>query len=258
MSEINNQQELEKMIENAVSKAVKKSVRKSEWIKTALDWLFKIALVVALYFGYQQIKPKNPEVNDIEEYDVTLENNGIFGFTAVDFEDVILGHATRQQLLIVDEQEVSVASTITDTGLFNLSIFTKVLNETIYGVGEYTIDLTKIKKSDIEFDEENYTITIHVPYPTLHSVKFEPDKTKIGDTEKGWLAFGEIKLTPEQTQKFETEAVEKLTERLNDKECFETAARFAKLTAYEVYQPLVNSISPAYKVEIVVDEPSTN
>ena len=41
-------------------------------------------------------------------------------------------------------------------------------------------------------------------------------------------------------------------------ECFEKADRFEKLSAYEVYQPLVSSVSPAYKVEIVVKEKPAN
>ncbi|MBR2067047.1 MAG: DUF4230 domain-containing protein [Solobacterium sp.] len=256
--EENTQQEMQELIEASVQKAVKKSIRQSNMTNTILDWVFKAFLVLLLFFGYQQIRPKNPEVKPVEEQDLTFGNNGIFGFTAADFEDVILGQATRQQLLVVDEQEVSVASTITNTGLFNLSVFTKVMNQTIYGIGQYTIDLTQIKKDDIKLDEENYTLTISVPYPELHKVIFEPDKTKIGDVNKGWLAFGDIKLTPEQTKTYEVEANTRLEERLNEKECYETAVRFAKLTAYELYQPLVSSVSPAYKVEIVVKEAPTN
>ena len=250
--------ENEKNIEEIVQKAVSKAIRKNSLISNGISWLLSLALICGVFYIWQQIKPKPVEVTDVEDHDLTLENNGIFGYTAVDFEDVILGQATRQKLLIVDEQEVSVTSTITSAGLFNWSVFSKAQNETIYGVGEYTIDLSEIKKEDIEFDEENYTVTIHVPYPDLHKVTFDPSKTQIGDTDKGWLAFGDIKLTAEQRKEYEVKANELLGERLNEEECFEKAARFAKLSAYEVYQPLVSSVSPAYKVEIVVKEKPAN
>lgn len=250
----NQNQDMKDMIEESVSKAVNKSMRRGALLGNAFDILFKLAIVAGLVFMYFQLKPKRPDpVEPVDNHDVTLENNGIFGFTVADFEEVILGEATRKQLLIVDEQEVSVPSSITNTGLWNLNVFTKVLNLTVYGRGQYTIDLTKINKNNISLDEDTYTVTIHVPYPELHGVTYLPDKTKFGDTEKGWLAFGDLKLTPEQTQQFEVEAVEKLNTRLNEQDCFATAERFAKLTAYELYQPLVSSISPAYKVEIIVD-----
>ena len=250
--------EKEKSIEEIVEKSVAKAIRKNNISSNLITWLLNIALIAGLVYVYYQIKPKAPEVVDVEEHDLTLENNGIFGYTATDFEDVILGQATRQKLLIVDEQEVTVTSITTNAGLFNWSVFSKAQSETIYGTGEYTIDLTEITKDDIEFDEENYTITIHVPYPELHNVIFDPSKTKISDTEKGLLAFGEIKLTNEQRQEYEVKAIEQLKERLGEDDYYEKAARFAKLSAYEVYQPLVSSVSPAYKVEIIVDDMPKN
>ena len=70
------------------------------------------------------------------------------------------------------------------------------------------------------------------------------------DTEKGWLAFGDIKLTQEQQKAFEEEACKKLEEKLSEEERFKEADRFAKLSAYETYQPIVKAVSPAYKVVI--------
>lgn len=258
MSEEKQEKNIEELVERSVQKAVSKAMTRSNLLKNGISWLLNIALIVGLVFIYNQIKPKNPEVAQLEDHDMTLENNGIFGFTAVDFEEAILGQATRQQLLIVDEQEVSVAETISNAGLFNWKLFNKAQNQTIYGTGEYTIDLTQIDKNDIELDEETFTVTIHVPYPELHNVIFDPEKTKIGDTDKGLLAFGEIKMTPEQTQQYQVEAVNKLTERLNEDDCFDKAVRYTRMSAYDVYQPIVSSVSPAYKVEIVVDDALKN
>ena len=96
--------EIEKDIQETVEKAVKKTMVKNNIINNVFDWILKIALIIGLIFIYQQVKPKNPDVKPVDGYDMTIENNGIFGFTAADFEEVSLGQATRQHLLIVNEQ----------------------------------------------------------------------------------------------------------------------------------------------------------
>ena len=249
-----NEKDLQEMISAAVDQGVKKATRKNRVLKMLAVFLGYALLLGGIWFIYDTIRPKAPEVTPLEDHDVTLENNGIFGFKAVDFEDAVLGASQRQELLIVDEQEVSVPAIITQAGLFNWDITSKSLIETIYGTGEYTIDLSKVTRDSILFDEDLYTVVIHVPYPELHSVVFNPEKTVIGDTKRGWLAFGEIKMTADEIKTFENAAIVKLTARLNEDDCFEKAVRFARLSAYELYQPVVSSISPAYKVTIIVDE----
>ena len=251
MSEDRNLQE---MIENAVKDSIKKENRKNRFLNTLIPLIGYALILGGLWFIYDRIRPKTPEITPVEDHDVTLDNNGILGFTAADFEEAVLGKSQMQQLLIVDEQEVSVTSIITQAGLFNWDITSKTINETIYGTGTYTVDLSQITRDDIIFDKDLYTVIIHVPYPELHAVTFDPEKTQIGDMKKGWLAFGDIKLTPEEQKEFETAAVAKLTARLNEQECFDTAARFARLAAYELYQPVISAVSPAYKVTIVVDD----
>ncbi len=196
----------------------------------------------------------NAEVKQLEDHDLTLENDGIFGFTAVDFEEAILGEATKQKLLIVEEQEVSVNTTITDAGFMNWKIFNKQQVLTIHGIGQYTIDLTEITSADISLDDSTFELTIKIPHAELHNTTFVPEETEIGDTDKGWLAFGDIKLTAEQNKAFESEAVSNLEEKLSEQECFDEADRFAKMSAYETYQPIVSSVSPAYKVVIEFQE----
>ena len=79
---------------------------------------------------------------------------------------------------------------------------------------------------------------------------FDPGKTEVGDSQNGWLAFGDIKLTAEQQQEFEVKAKEELGTKLDEEERYTQADRFAKLSAFEIYQPLVKTVSPAYKVVI--------
>lgn len=186
----------------------------------------------------------------IAEHDLTLEDNGIFGFSVADFEEPILGTSARQGLFIVREQESYVNTRVTDTGLFNWGIFNKEQAVTIYGKGQYTIDLLGITAEDISLNEDTYELTIRIPHASLHQTTFEPSKTEIGDSSNGWLAFGSIKLTQEEQKAFEEEAVSTLETELSRPECLEEADRFAKLSAYEIYQPVVKAVSPAYSVKI--------
>lgn len=251
------EQELRNMIEQSVDESVNRAFKKycrfarlpRFSLRGIVSLIVLVALIVAGVYLHERSKA-NETVAPVEDHDLTLENDGIFGFTAADFEEPILGEATRQRLLIVEEQEVYVNTTITDTGLFNWGIFNKQQVLTIHGTGQYTIDLTEITRQDIHLDEEIYELTIRIPHAELHQVTFDPTKTEIGDAQNGWLAFGSIKLDAEQNKQFEVEANEKLKARLNESERFEEADRFAKLAAYETYQPIVRAISPVYKVVI--------
>lgn len=73
--------------------------------------------------------------------------------------------------------------------LFNLGVFNKEQMLTIHGTGQYTIDLTQVKARDISLDEENYELTICIPHAKLHNVSYDPEKTEIGDLQRGWLGL---------------------------------------------------------------------
>ncbi|MEE3486498.1 MAG: DUF4230 domain-containing protein [Bulleidia sp.] len=239
-------------LEDIVEKASEKGAKNAGW-KSSIITIVLIAVILCLgAYKLDVFKDNNTGVEQVEGHDVTLDNNGIFGFKAVDFQDAVLGKSQQETKLIVEEQEASVPATITNTGFLNLNITTKTQNVTIYGTGEYTIDLSKITADDVTLNEDTYTVTIAVPYPELNNVIFNSDKTVIGDTERGWLAFGDIKMTAEETQQFELEAQQKLTDALSEQACYDEAVRFAKLSAYEVYQPVISAVSPAYKVTITV------
>ena len=95
-------------------------------------------------------------------------------------------------------------------------------------------------------------MTICIPHAKLHNVSYDPEKTEIGDLQRGWLAFGDLKLTAEQQNVFESRGKAGTGSKIERKRRFAEADRFAKLEAYEMYQAIVRTISPAYKVVIGV------
>ena len=91
---------------------------------------------------------------------------------------------------------------------------------------------------------------ILIPHAKLQYVNTNLDLTEFEDTEKGMLAFGDIKLTAEETKLLETTVYNSMEERLSEQELLDEADRFAKLKTWEIFQPLVTAVSPAYKTVI--------
>jgi hypothetical protein len=229
--------------------------RKYNIFKDFVSVVLIIGLVLGGFNWYRQYKRDTAILKSVEGYDLTVNNNGILGYTAVDFADVVVGSSQRQALLIVDEQELSVPSVITQAGLFKLGIFSKNQSVVYNGTAQYTIDLSKITADKIEVDAPNHTITVTVPYPQLHTVIFNPANTVFGDTEKGLLAFGDIKMTLQDSSAIEAEAITKLEEKANDPAILKKAEDYGRYALRDFYEAAIDSITQSYKVKIVFEQP---
>lgn len=246
--------ELAKEISTEVVSQMKKSMPKTS-IFTMIKDLISIALIiVVVIFGvkiYNGLGFNGPkEVAPVEEHDVTLDNKGFLGFTVADFEDVVVGAATKEALLMVTEQEVSVVTTITQTGLFNWNVFTKNQPVTYYGDAEYTVNLKDITGQSISVDNDTNTVTIKVPHVEMHKVAFNPTKTKLGDPDKGLLAFGDIKLDQDQQKEVETGAIEKLTSRAKEADLMNKADEYAIYVLRDFFETAIGSVAKTYRVKI--------
>ena len=188
-----------------------------------------------------------------DDHDVVIEDEGFYGYTAADFENSILGAASEHQELIVMEQPLSIQTTITKAGLGNLPIFSKVKNVTYYGSGIYTVDLSGISGSKIKVDQDAHTVEIRIPHAVLQYIQPDLSMTEFDDTEKGWLAFGDIALTAEEQNELEQSVESAMRERLEEKEIFENADKLALLKTWEIFQPLVTAVSPEFTVEMVFE-----
>ena len=187
----------------------------------------------------------------VEGHDMTIDNDSIFGYTAADFEEAILGDASQLQKLEVYTQKVSDVSVITDTGLLNWGIFTKNQLITYNGTAVYTVDLSALRSTDISFNEEEKMITLKIPHAVQEEINIPEDEIQFGDTTKGLLAFGDIKMTAEQAMKVQAEARKKMEEKLALDNVLQTADRFAKLSVWEIYSPIIKSVAKDYTLEVV-------
>ena len=217
-------------------------------------------MVIALALGMlvpgirSAIKHKEVAGKEDSTHDKMLDDDGIFGYTAADFEKAILTDSEQLKKLEVYKAELSDVTTITDTGVFDLPIFSKYQILKYYGTATYTVDLSELSKKNISVDKKQNMVTLTIPSPKCEEVNIPRDKIEYGEILEGHLAFGEIKVTPEQMNEVELEAKKKMEEKLEEDEVQKTAERFAKLSVWEMYQPIVSKVSKACQLEVKIQE----
>lgn len=250
-------------IEKAVRKGAKAGSRRS----SLFSMLITIAVILAAVYGVshymsqkwtnftEEVKEQFSREESADAHDLVLENDGILGYTAADFADAILEDEESLSKLMVYEAEISDAATVTDTGLLNLQIFSKNQVITYYGTASYTVDLSGLSRDDIELDEENKTVTLRIPHAQLEvPVNIPSDKIEFSDPTRGWLAFGKMNFTPEESAEVQTEAEKRMEEKLEELDSAGKADEFAVMKVWKLYQPLVSAVSPEYELTVEFQE----
>lgn len=188
---------------------------------------------------------------DVEGHDLTLRNFRFFGYKTADFEDAILGDSEELKKLEVYSREVSDVVTLTQAGLGKIKAFSKYQYITYNGKAVYTVDLAKLKKEDITVDHDAKKVTIKVPKPELEPINIPSENIEFGEVERQTIfAFGDIKLTPEEEAKVETEAKKRMEAKLEEEKVIDEATKAAEHSIWEIFQPMVAGVSPSYSLKI--------
>ena len=244
-------QAAEKIVAGALKKNGKNTLRGVKgFFKGLLVGVIAGMIVMSLFAKFTRTTLFG-KVNEGKETLDHVINHTLFGYTAADYSEAVLGEATEHQELVVMEQPLDVTTTITKAGLGNLEIFSKTKTMTYFGKGVYTVNLSGLRVEDITVDNTNKTVTVAIPHAALQYVIPELEKTQFEDTERGLLAFGDIKLTAEETNEVETSVYNSMRERLEHHEMYEEADLFAQMKAWDIFQPLVSEVSPEYKLLVV-------
>ena len=185
----------------------------------------------------------------VEDHDLTIENHGFLGYTAADFAEAVLKDRTQLRKLSV-MYKVSDAATITVEGLAKLKMFSKNQIITYHGTAVYTIDLSTLTSDSILLDDYNKKVTIIIPHAQLEPINIQAEDIEYGDVEKGFLAFGSIKLEPEVMARIQSEAQAKMEQKLLYDNIAAEADRFAKVAVWELYQPIISSVSAEYQLVV--------
>ena len=253
-NEIEERKELLKQVEKAAHKGTVKAKFTSGFLQVGI---ILAAIVLLAVFVMSKIDSVNKKMetlfafdSKVGEHDLVLENNGIFGYTAADFQDAILGDSRQLRKIEVFTQEISEATTITQAGFLNWSAFSKNQIITFTGTAVYTVDLSSLKQTDILYDQDQRIITLYIPHAQQEEINMPESNIKFGDTEKGLLAFGDIKLTAQQHADVMSGARAKIQEKLDQDRVIDQADRFARLTVWELYSPIVKGVARDCSLEV--------
>jgi len=255
-----SKEEMLKEIEEAAKKGAKQGGKASIiWKIIPIVLIVLLAVGAAFYVRYtfrsglNDFKEQLTAGSGAESHDLVLENSGFLGYKAADFYDAILGDTNQLKKLEVYEAKISDATKITNTGLGNLAIFTKTQLVTFNGTAKYTVDLSKISKDNIVVDKTHKTVKLIIPHAVREEINIPSSEMEFGDTEHGWLAFGEISLSPEENAKLESGARERMERKLIELNEQENADKFAKMSVWDIFQPMVSNASADYKLEVAFE-----
>lgn len=245
----------EKAAENAAKSAEKAKKAGQGTVKSIKGFIKGLILglilgAVCMFFIGKALEPKPHTSDETDPMDGEVIEEHLTGYTAIDFQNAILGEAKEHQELIVMEQPIQYSTTLYKEGPWEWEVFRRTKGITYHGTGVYTVDLSKIKNTSIVVDEMGKRIVVTVPHAALQYVNPDYDKIEFEDTEKGFLAFGDIKLTAEQQNELEKTVKEEMTALLQDKDILASADDFAEMKIWDLFQPLVTAVSPEFRVEI--------
>lgn len=253
----NNEKDMD--MKHALKKAERKGRRKGWFarIRTFFVGILCGMLILTLFTSYMHgLKVRDTfralftSETAVEDHDLTLINHRIFGYKTADFAEAILGDEEQLKKIEVYSREVSDVTTLTQAGLFKIKAFSKYQFITFNGKAIYTVDLSGLTADDITLDEETRVVTMKVPAPQLEPINIPSESIQVGEVQKEALAFGDIKLTPEQQNDVETAAKERMIQKLEDEKVIDDATAAAEHSLWEIFQPMVSNLSSKYKLKI--------
>lgn len=201
-------------------------------------WLVRLTVIAAAVVLFFIFKPQ------------ILRFLGLDGTYELQMQNAVLGETRESAQLIVLEQDVEVQTEIT-SALADLDIFRKTKTIYSYGTGIYTVDLSQITAEGIRTNAQDGTVTITAPLPALTQTVLHIEQTQYEETDRGLLAFGEIKLTVEQQQLLQETILAAINQKLAAQNFSPAAEEAARKALYNLFQPLVQAVSGEYEVIIV-------
>ena len=170
------------------------------------------------------------------------------GRTVAEFQPVILEKFNEESKLEVLSVDAAEPVNVTAQGFMGIGDKSQTL--TYRGSGEFYVDLSSLDARNITLDDEKQCITISIPHTKLEPIESNPDKFEAGETEKGFLAFGEMKFTAKEYNKLEKEAKQKVFDAVNKPENFTRADDRAIEEMKKIYDPVVKAVDASYSVNI--------
>lgn len=186
-------------------------------------------------------------MDDIWEEKVQLESNENI---TLYLKKAVLGQVERQKKLQVFVQKISDIIKVTDDGKLPFNLGRKYQYIKYSGTATYTVDLSNLDDDHLEIDEDDKMLTIYIPH-TVEKLDIDENETQADETENvGIFSIGDLKLTEDERKEVIADVREQMEKKLQEEKSDENADRMAKLSVWEIYQPVVSKVSPDYTVTI--------
>lgn len=201
-------------------------------------------VLLGFYIGYRIfVVPKNstqtwivPNVQDTAKKFITKET--------------LINEIHQKQELITMETQMSEKVTLDDSW-GNLSIFKKVQNINYYGTGTYIVDLSTLNPENIQIDNNKKKVTVKVSLPVIKSVNINEEKTEYQTPDNGFLRFGEIKLTTEESQMMLKNVKDKMLKKMSEQDYVAQASKASEATLINIVQTILqNKTNDKYDINI--------
>ncbi len=169
---------------------------------------------------------------------------------AFDLKESILEEVVEKGELIVLEVELKEKVTI-DESWGDLTIFKKIKNIEYFGLGTFAISLSNLQKEAISVDSYEKRINLTLSKPVIKECFIQEEKTLYESTENGFLRFGEITLTAEDSSLLRQKVLVRMNNKLYSLELQEQAQIAAENTLREIFKGVVLGVTGEdYTVEI--------
>lgn len=194
--------------------------------------LVLLCLVIGFIFAYRiYVTPKA----DSNPWTITKTSDGSKKYIT---KETLVTQIKQKQKLITTEVNLNEKITI-DNSWGNLSIFKKIQNINFIGTGIYVLDLSSIDPSNISINENSISVTL--PKPSIEMVTLNEEKTIYETPERGFLRFGDIKLSPEEHQQLTGVVKDKMKNKMLEKQYYDTATNNSEKSVKTLIQSISGS-----------------
>lgn len=186
---------------------------------------------------------ENPLVFETEVY--VLEERSV-----AEFQPVIMEKFNEESELAVYSVETTETLDLKQMGILDWSILNKTQTLKYRGSGTFYVDLSSLGERNIRLDNDRRAVIIEIPHTKLAPVEIDPEKFEAGETQKGLLAFGDLKFTPQEYNNLEREVRSRIRLAVHTEENFKKADENAVTEMKKLYEPVVKLVDDDYTVEI--------
>ena len=218
----------------------------------ALVLLFALAFTLPSIIRKMIARYKGDPADNAADLDPADEKGKVF-ITEVDIKNAILGAARDKTALVVHEQDVKQEYTITKS-IMNWDVFTKTKTVRMFGTGYYAVDLSGITSEMVHVNMAGSVVEVVIPRSYLMTVSPDYSKTEFEDIDRGWLAFGDIKLNSEQQNEIYRDVYAHMEEVLKGDVFTRRADTAALSKCKELFQKVLEAVPGTYVVSVKFDD----